>query len=246
MTIKPGYLVSVKTSRQGGVKYLHSNQDKRFDGKKREISKWETTRLIDDVVEFDRAANEQLGANYLIAKCCIRTPFGYVCPEEDIIKLDEAIKEAHLKINAFNATAQHTTLYVRVLKGKIAANDSEAFKAITGEIRELATKISAGITTADIKQIREAASMAKSMGRMLDTKLQSDVNDVVKAARAAARLVTKLEKKGEKIEAVMLEEFKSPIDKLSKAFLDLDVDETSDDCMPSIDVNRAVDLDIDN
>ena len=242
MTIKPGYLVSVKTSRQGGVKYLHADKSKQFDSDRREIARWETTRVIDDVSEFDRAANEQLGANYLIAKCCIRTPFGYVCPEENIVKLNEAIEAAHQKIDAFNKSATHTTLYVRVLKGKIAANDTEAFKAITGEIRELATKISAAITTADIKQIREAASMAKSMGKMLDVKLQSDVNVVVKAARAAARLVTKLEKKGEKIEAVLFEEFKSPIDKLSKAFLDLECDDTDADTMPTINTQRELDL----
>lgn len=223
-TLKPGLLVSLKSTVKGGVAYRKIDLEAaHLDETGAEVARWETTREITDPAEFERATKARGLARSAITAVCCATSHGLLCPEADEDKLDAAIKDARAIADLFNAPATCSHVEVYVIVGRIAQNDVEAARAIGAEIRELLDAMRTGIAAADPSAIREAANKAKNLGAMLSADVAGQVSAAIIEAREAARaIVRRVEKAGETAAAVVADCSTARIDGARFAFLDLD------------------------
>lgn len=223
--LKPGILVSLKTTLSGGVSY------KRVDIETADtLAKWETTRKIDDPAEYKSAIKLRAQAAAAIRTLCAHTAFGLLCPETDEVQLDAAIAEAHKICNEWNAEASGMQVRIYVLKGRIASSDEEAAKAIASEVEGLLGEMEKGIAEVNVKAIRDAANRAKQIGAVLDDKQAAKVSVAIDAARKAAKeIVKRVEKEGEDAVRVLadLGSQRAAVEMARFAFLDIDAPRTN-------------------
>lgn len=189
-TLRPGLLVSLKTSNRGNVRYETVDLEDKHEGSTAE-AKWETTRTIADVAEFERAKKVQSKASSLVRSVCTFSAFGLLCPEADADRLEKAIKEARDLVDRFNETATLTRVGVYVITGRIAQDDVEAVRAINSEVRELLEIMAEGVEKLDVKAIRTAATKAKQLGAMLSPDAEARIRIAIDTAREAAKQIVK-------------------------------------------------------
>jgi sugar phosphate isomerase/epimerase len=258
--LKPGILVSLKTTIKGGVHYEHKPlkplEEAQSEGAvaqagTAEIARWETTRIIDDPDEYERAKTARAKARSLISGVCVHTSFGLLCPESLEPELNQALADARRVAEEHNSSAGVTSVCVHVLKGRIASTDEEATRAIASEVTTLLEEMQRGIRQADPKIIREAANRARELGAVLDIERAEKVSKAVEAARSAARaIVRRVEKNGEDAELVIQELTQAPIDVARFAFLDFEAApgvvkaEVDAEPAPGVNVQRFAELDV--
>jgi len=230
-TLRPGLLVSLKTSVMGNVSY-----QRRDIINEASHSKWETDRIIADPAEHEAASKARNAARSLIAKVCTASAFGLLCPEADSDKLEAAIKDARKITEEFNSKAALSRVHVYVITGKVASDDVEAVKAINSEVRELLADMETGLKNMDPKVIRQAASKAKEVGGMLTAEAAARVQIAIDAARASA---TAMVKAGEQAAAEVDLSTIRRIKEMRTSFLDLD--EENEIARP-VEKARAVDF----
>lgn len=219
-TLRPGLLVSCKTSLRGNVTYNKriiesSHIDSR--GNAREV--WETERVVSDPKELAAAKKAVTKASYLIRSVCAKSAFGLLCPENNEEKLEKAIADARLIADAFNEKARLSRIAVYVVTGRIAPDDVEAVRAINSEIRDLLEAMQRGVKQLDAKAIREACNKARDVGRMLSPTAEARIKLAIEAARGAARDIVKA---GEEAEIEIDKAAMRRITEQRTAFLDLD------------------------
>lgn len=238
-TLRPGILVSLKTSVWGNVSYAKKTIEadhRTKDGKKK--ARWETERTISDPAEFEAARKARSTARTIVGAVCSHSAFGLLCPEDRIDELEAAVKEAREVADAFNATAKLTRVSVFVISGKIAADDVEAVKAIKSEVRDLLDDMRQGIKDLDVKKVRDAADRARDIGQMLTPGARARIDEAIAAARATAR---KIVKAGEQAAVEIDRKTVRAITEARTAFLDLD-DET--EAKAPVARTRTVDLEV--
>lgn len=222
--LKPGYLVSLKTTIRGGVNYKRIDiEAAHYDETGARVEKWETAKEIPDPEEFEKATIARGKARSVITAVCCASSFGLLCPTAKEGELFDAIEEARKIAEAHNSQATRTHVDVYALVGMVAQNDVEAARAIGAEVRELLDDMNAGIKAADPAAIREAANKAKNLGGMLSAEVAGKVSAAIVEAREAARAIVKrVEKAGEGAAAVVAECSTRRIDSARFSFLDLD------------------------
>ena len=193
-TLRPGLLVSLKTSCRGNVKYDRVDlEGGRSEGSEMttEVTKWETTREIADIEEYKRARKAQSKASSIIRSVCSHSAFGLLCPESEADRLAAAIAEANQVTEAFNRSASLTRVNIYVIAGKVASDDVEAVKAINSEVRDLIEKLQEGVRNADVAVIRQTANKAREIGNVLTPEAQVRIQFAIDAARKVARDIVK-------------------------------------------------------
>ena len=219
-TLRPGLLVSLKTSLAGNVRYTRQTveEDHRVDGGALRGA-WETTRVIMDPREHELAGKVRSRCRTIISAVCAQSAFGLLCPESDADRLVAAVKEARDLADEFNAQAQLSRLSVYVITGRVAPDDVEAVKAINSEVRELLASMEKGLANLDVKVVRDAADKAKQLGAMLTPDAAARIQIAIDAARSAARRIVKAgETAAQEIDQATLRK----IAEQRTAFLDLD------------------------
>lgn len=219
-TLRPGLLVSLKTSVRGNIDYQKRviEQDTTLDtGALR--AKWETTRIISDPEEHDRAEKARSKASSLVRGVCVRSEFGLLCAQKDADELEQAIAAARVVADEFNATARLSHVSVYVITGRVAGDDVEAVRAINSEVRDLMDRMETGLKSFDVDIIREAANRAQNLGAMLPTETAAKLQDAIDTARKAARRIVKA---GEQAASEIDETVIRRITEARTAFLDLD------------------------
>jgi len=235
-TLRPGFLVSLKTSVRGNVQYAKRDLAKETTVDGKAVAEWETKRTIADPQEFKAAGEARSKARGVINSVCVQSAFGLLCPEKAQEELERAIKEAHAIVDAFNRKATLTRVGVFAMVGKIASDDVEAVKAINSEVSDLLGQMQEGLKNLDVKTIREAANKAKSIGQMLSPEAAVRIQMAIEAARTAARQMVKA---GETAAMeVDLRAIRTVTD-MRVAFLDLD--EAKEIASPMVE-SRALDL----
>lgn len=230
-TLRPGVLVSLKTSVTGNVAYRRRDLE---TGRTRAV--WETERTIDDPAEFDEATKVRSKCRTLIVAACSTSSFGLLCPDAGADELEKAMQEAQRIAAEFNERARRTRIAIYIIAGRIAADDVEAVRAINSEVRELLADMESGLKKLNVKAVREAANKAKSIGRMLSPEAAARIQTAVDIAREQARKIVKAGEAAEKeIDKAVLKKIRQQ----RTAFLDLDG--AKDVAAPSA-VGRAVDL----
>lgn len=251
--IRPGLLVSLKSTVKGGVSYqrieLQPDKEKVDAGDEADVSRWETTRVIEDKEEYEAATKCRSMALSLIRKECNATAFGLLCPEDREAALDEAIKAARKVVDLHNEKAVHTQVAIFAIKGRVASNDAEAARAITSEIALLVQQMDAGIEKFKPDEIRKAADRARELSGMLSDEKAAKVNEAIKQARKAAReIVKRIEKEGEDRNIVLKDIQRGQIESARIAFLDMsgEADMPAEASMPAVEAQRFADLDVED
>jgi len=246
-TIRPGLLVSLKSTVRGGVKYQRVDLDTGVTPVEgADVTRWETTRVIEDREEHARAVKARSQALALIRKVCSATSFGLLCPNDQEGALDAAIRAARKITENFNDGAQHTRAAIFVLKGRVASDDAEAARALAQECGELLAAMNEGIANVDAEAIRKAANRAREVSSMLSEDSQTRVNDAIEQARKAARTIVKrIEKDGENAAQVMQTVQRGLIESARVAFLDMSEENATDEeALPAVEIQRFADLDM--
>jgi hypothetical protein len=219
-TLRPGLLVSLKTSIVGNAEYRRFTIEADHiteEGSRR--AKWETERVILDPVERKRASETRSKCRALVSRVCSASTFGLLCPEDRRGELDDAVREAQRLSREFNMNATLTRVHVYVIAGRIAPDDEQAARAIASDVRGLLEEMEQAIQRLDVKAVRDAANRAKSMGQMLTPGAAERVKLAVDAARTIAKRIVKA---GEESAAVIDQMLVKRITDSRTAFLDLD------------------------
>lgn len=237
-TLRPGLLVSLKTTVSGNVSYVRRTIEADHTTKegKRKAS-WETERVITDPKENERAKIARQTARTLIGRVCATSAFGLLCPDDKVDQLRDAIRDARKVADDFNAKAKLSRLGVYVITGRIARDDVEAVKAIKSEVRDLLDQMRQGVKDCDVKSIREAANKARNLGAMLSPQAAARVQDAIDKARSAARAIVKA---GETAAQEVDQQTIKSLQRARTSFLDLDDEKKV--AAPKAEA-RAVDLD---
>jgi hypothetical protein len=219
-TLRPGLLVSLKTSIVGNADYRRIQLEADHlteEGTKR--ARWETQRTITDPAERERAIEIRSQARAMISKVCAYSSFGLLCPDDRKNELDTAIEEAQIMARTFNETAKLTRVSIFTIAGYIAPDDEKAVRAINSEVRELIDAMDDGIKRLDVKAVREAANKAKSIGRMMTPEAEAKIQLAVNAAREVAKSIVKAgEEAGKAIDGVTVKRLRET----RTMFLDID------------------------
>jgi cell division septum initiation protein DivIVA len=241
--LKPGLLVSLKTTIKGGVNYQRVTLEPEHQVGDGTRARWETKREIENAAEFEQATVTRSKARSLISAQCCASSFGLLCPISKEQQLMDAIAEARETADRFNAGAA-SRVEVYVMVGRIAQDDAEAARAIAAEVRELMSAMQAGIASASPETIREAANKARALGAMLSPDVAGKVSEAIEQARRAAReIVRRIETAGEDAATVVAQLNVSKIEAARFCVLDLDDDgapiETSSAPARSVDLSPA-------
>jgi len=192
-TIKPGMLVSLKTTISGlNVSYhrrVIEAEHVTADGKLQ--ASWETDKLVLDAAEHDLAKKARADARNAISAACVHSDFGLLCPMENEEKLNAAIAKATDIIAAFNKQAKFSKISVYALTGKIEVNDVQAVAGINSEIRDLLMDMESGVTNGDVRLIREAANKARGFMPMLVAEPAAFLESAIEMVRDVARAIVK-------------------------------------------------------
>jgi hypothetical protein len=239
-TLRPGLLVSLKTTLKGNVRYVKTDIDHIVDGSE-DVTKWETERHIADKLEHERAVKARSKARACITGVCAQTDHGLLCPQSREDQLEIALADARRVADEFNSTANVTRLSVYAIIGRVADSDVEAVRAINAEIRELLADMSAGLEKLDVEAVRAAANKAKNVSSVLSSDAQGRVQGAIDAARIAARdIQAKIKKAGEQ---AVIEIDRVAIEKITQASVGfVDLDDTDEIATPATE-GRGVDLD---
>lgn len=191
-TLRPGFLVSLKTAIVGNCRYAKTTlEGEHLTESGSQRARWETERTISDPIEYEAAKRARSKASSLIRGVCAASAFGLLCPESKAGELEQALAAARKIADEFNGAADLSRVHVYVITGRIAPNDTEAVRAINSELRELLQDMENGVKNVDAKAVREAASKAKSIGAMLTPEAAERVQAAVAMARSAARQIVK-------------------------------------------------------
>jgi len=203
--IRPGLLVSLKTTVSGGVSYQKIDiEAEHAVGEAATEARWETTRMIADAKEYETAQKARSKARTLITAACCPTSFGLLCPVGRESKLAEAIAEARAIADSHNGGARFTRVEVYTITGRVSDSDEEAARAISSEVRGLLADMERGVKAADPAAIRDAANKARMMAGMLSEDVQGKVSAAIGQAREAAReIVRRIDKAGEQAASVV-------------------------------------------
>ena len=237
-TLRPGLLISLKTSVTGNVSY--QKLDIEFDHLTADgelKARWETEKTVTDPAEYEAAIKVRSKCRSLITSVCSRSSFGLLCPEDKKYRLDDAVTEAQRLASEFNLGAVRTRIGVYIIAGRVAQDDVSAIQAINSEVRDLLDTMESGLQRLDVSIVRDAAKRAKELGEMLSPSAGERIQEAISAARSAARKIVKAAETGaEEIDTATI----AKIRQSRGAFLDLG-EET--EVLAPDHTARAIDLD---
>ena len=238
-TLRPGLLVSVRTSIKGNVSYRTTELAHATTSDGGDIAQWETQRTIRNLEEQERATKARSAARSAIQTVCAHSDFGLLCPLDKESKLEDAIVAARAIVKEFNDGSDITKITFNVLRGKVEQDDVRAVRAINEEMRDLIDSMAEGVKRLDVDAIRFAANKATSVGQMLSPEAQARIQDAIDTARKSARAIKKAG------EGAAIEVDRLAIQRLEQsrtAFLDLD---DATEVQAPVETGRAVDLEAD-
>lgn len=235
ISLRPGYLVALTTRLEGGVEYTREELDHQRIGPQEEGEqvRWQTEKRITDVEEMAEAVRVRGRVRDRVKSACIWTPFGLICPADQIEALDARIAECHAMVATFNATAVHTRVrFPEPLRGRIAEDTRQAVAAVREEIQTLVGEMQAAMASARVESIRDVAQRATQMGRLLEqgTEARTVLERAVKESRRlATELVKRVEDGADAIAEVLAGTKAKVFEEAAFAFSEDEMGEITDD-----------------
>jgi hypothetical protein len=191
-TIRPGVLVSLKTSLTGNVRYFTTDiqRERLLDNGQTSEAEWNTRRITLDKEEHERAVKTRSKCRSLVTGVCTAGNF-LMCRQDRRDELEKAIAEAEALSRSFNANAQVTRLGFYVGLTEVAPDDARWMAIINSEVRDLLDAMAQGVKNLDPKAIRTAANEAQSVGKVLSPEAQERLQASIDAVRKQARDIVK-------------------------------------------------------
>lgn len=248
--IRPGYMIALKTSTEvkhpDAIVYHRELLEETIlpDGSSKK--RWKTTKIQENPGEFKVATTVRLRVRTVVTSHCAETPFGLICPKDDMPALRAALAALRPEVQAFNETSKHYRVVWSMLPGEIAENATEAVEAISEQVALLVEQLERATIAGSVDGIRGVCGNAVQLGKLLEQESEGKaaLDRAIKAARRVARQVVKrVEKSTEDLEAVLQEQHFSPI-LAARAFFVKPAgagpaDDDEGDDMPAVDVQRA-------
>lgn len=242
--LKPSFIVGLSSSVRGGIAYNREELENKTEGGT-EISKWNTTRTIDDKEEYEKAIKIRGKACSLIRSLCHHTGHYLFCPLEKEAELDVAIEEAKALVEKTNADLVYSRIDIFPIKLEFVNDEKEVARMMRAEVTELIEEMQKGINSLNATDIRAAANKARELSGALDENQSKVLGEAIAQARTAARAIVKrIEKQGEKAEVVLAEIKQNELVKARTAFLDLSAEEEETEALPIVDAGRVAGLDL--
>lgn len=238
-TLRPGLLVSLKTSVTGNVSYskIDIEPERKLDDGST-YAKWDTEKRVQDAAEHEEAIKTRSKCRSLITGVCSKSNFGLLCPEDKSDVLFARLREAQDLAADFNSRASLTKIEVFIIAGRVAQDDVSAVRAINSEVRDLLSEMERGLQRLDVSVVRDAANRAKSLGSMLSVDAKKRVEEAITVARSAARKIVKAAEEGvAEIDQATL----AKIRQSRAGFLDLSDEDAAEVAAPEH-TGRAIDL----
>lgn len=222
-TIRPGFLVSLKTSVSGNVDYRTKvlEEQHTIEGGAQKY-RWETERVITDPKEHEDSIKARSRVRSILTSICSSSAFGLLCPEARGEELLAAVTEARKVADDFNVGASYAQVNFAVLIGKIAADDDNAVRAINSEIADLLAAVNDSVRSFDVKAIRDNANRVRELAQMLSPQAAERVQIAIDAARATASEIAKAQKSGDTAGLTVDEATIRKVTEQRTGFLDLD------------------------
>src|SRR5215469_45426 len=123
-TIRPGTLVTLKTSISGNVRYFKTNVEAEhlLENGQTSEAEWNTRRITLDKAEHELAVKTRSRCRSLITGCCTVGNF-LICPVANRDNLEKAIAEAEALARDFNTNANVTRISVYPAMTEVAPDD---------------------------------------------------------------------------------------------------------------------------
>lgn len=240
-TLRPGLLVSLKTSIHGNVSYAKRTiEEDHLTATGAKLAVWETERKIADPEEHEKATKARRKATQIIRSVCTESAFGLLCPEDKAETLEVAIKDARRVADEFNGGAGLSRIDLYVITGRVAQDDVEAVRAINSEVRDLMESMQEGIKNLDVKEVRAAANKARSLGQMLSADASEKIKAAIEVARQSARKIAKAADEG--VTQEIDNETVKKIEQQRVAFLDLSGDDGEETAVAPAAAARAIEF----
>jgi hypothetical protein len=247
--LKPGFLISLKTNRHGGVKIRRRSLDVNpaetevVDESVTSVTKSEVTTIIADKNELKAAEKLRGKLRYAVAQHCAWSEFGLLAPRAKIEVVRDAFKEAKEEAKGWNANHTITRVDIFMLEGAIAENEAAASQAAASEIKDLIEEMKSTILSGNVDYLRKnVLKKATQFQKMLDGEAATKFGAAIEEVRKAAREIVKGITKGEGVAEVVA---KLKLDALSESqfsFLDMeDLVEIPGEALPPV-VVSAVDI----
>lgn len=222
--LKPGNLIALSTRMDPpGVRYERVDLGETDLASGAHVERWETKKTVADPAEYERATTTRSKIRSLIRGACIYYPnFGvFICPDDQMEDLDKAVAESEALVDSQEWVTCKPRFWV--LRGKLAESSREAVQAIRAEIGGLLEQLQRAAKVGDVKQLRDLATQARQLKGTLAPDTDGPVNAIdqaIAAARSLAReIVSKVEKGGERLAAVLTEQKLQPIAAARTAFM---------------------------
>ena len=223
--IKPGLIVALATTVNGGVWYRRIELDAAGvapEGGTGEVARWETARTIADPKEHRAADLLRASIGNKAAGLCCRTPFGLICPpeNEDALLATMASKEAEVAV--FNRDARFTRVTMSFLTGRVDALDEASWKAVAREVAVLVDEMEQAIREGSVSETRKAADKLNKMTGILEGDSAIRAQAAVDEARGIARKLVKAAGDAVATAAIVEREALNELRSARFAFLDMD------------------------
>lgn len=221
--LKPGILVSLKTSQTGNRSYKKEELERAHIAEGGvERSRWNTTKIVYDPAEAKAAAQTANRARYLVTRLCADTAHGPLCPVERRDDLNAAIVEAREMVREFNETAVFSRVDVNVICGEIIADDLNTVRALFSETERFMAEMQEGLAELDVKKVRAICVKALDVGQMLSPEAGATMALAVNTAREACK---KIVAAGEQAAAEIDQRAINTIGVARSSFLDFNISE---------------------
>ena len=245
--LKPGYLISLKTNRHGGVKIRRKSLDVNpsdvtvIDESVTSVTKSEVTTIIADKNELKAAEKLRGALRYSVASHCAWSEFGLLAPRAKIETVRAAFKEAKEQARGWNANHTITRVDIFMLEGEIAENEAAASAAAASEVKDLIDEMKETILSGNVEYLRNnVLKKASQFQKMLDGEAATKFGSAIEEVRKAAREIVKGITKGEDVAMVVSKLKLESLNESNFAFLDMeDPIEIPGEQLPSVIASQA-------
>lgn len=231
ITLTPGLLVTVSTRVEPGPLYKKRDLTTEEDEAEivdadapseegegafadRDVSRWETTRVILHSAEYKEANKVRSSCRQLVVSACLPSRLGFlICPVENVELLDQRFAEAQTKAAFFNSSADTYRVRINSVRGIIASSKGEAEAAVGQELGTLIRDLEAAVAGGRIETIRDLSNKATQVGKLIDqqSRARGVLDRAVAASRKIARQLKRAAKMGEDAATVLEEMRTAPI-----------------------------------
>ena len=191
--LRPGVFVALHTEVSGGIQRerrdLDASDVKATAPETSTVKRTETTTIVD--ADYHAANLARSEARSLIARVCVPTKIGLLCPLSRSEELAKAIDAAQALVAEHNDKGGCSKVAVYVAAFEVASNEEEVARAVAAQMRGLLDRMDRAITRLDPEAIREAANEARRLSTTIAPEQAAKVSAAVDAARAAAKDLVK-------------------------------------------------------